>query len=46
MSEKKYKQEIKVIVKNPPTKKEAEIKIKELGKYLSANWHVKINTKP
>ncbi|MBQ3258527.1 MAG: hypothetical protein IJA67_14135 [Oscillospiraceae bacterium] len=44
--EKKVKNELKVVVVNPPTKKELEKKQKELCAFLSANWHTKINKKP
>lgn len=35
--------EIKVVVKNRPTKKQARLKLKELGEFLSNNWQNKDN---
>ncbi len=40
------KKELKVVAVNPPTKKEAENKKKELCAFLGANWHTLINKKP
>jgi len=45
-SSKPVKKELKVITVNPPTKREAENKKKELCAFLGANWHTPINKKP
>jgi len=36
---------IKVIVKNPPTKENAEQKIKELSEFLSQTWKMPLGDK-
>lgn len=34
---------IKVVAKNRPTKKQADLKLKQLGEFLSNNWQNKDN---
>ena len=38
------KDQIKVIVVNPPSKEESEKKIRELSEFLSKVWHLPIKT--
>ena len=38
------KNQIRVIVVNPPSKEESEKKIRELSEFLSSCWHLPIKT--